>query len=160
MIESEKSAAKICSCFGHHSVEITQELRERTAAAINDAIDDGVREFLFGGLSDFDDLVYEIVSQRKSERPELDIKRTFCFPLDHDLHRYPHWFLKREYESLECPQKSFDYWYKSLYFRNCAMIDESDIVLFYAEDRPNSGAYKAYQYAIGKHKKAVNLANS
>ena len=53
---------------------------------------------------------------------------------------------------------SFEGWYKSIYFRNCAMIDESDVVIFYAEERENSGAYKAYKYAKGKKEKhVVNL---
>ena len=36
--------------------------------------------------------------------------------------------------------------------------DESDVVIFYAEERENSGAYKAYKYAKGKKEKyIVNL---
>ena len=53
---------------------------------------------------------------------------------------------------------SFDGWYKSIYFRNCAMIDESDLVIFYAQEREDSGAYKAYKYAKKKKEKyIVNL---
>ena len=53
---------------------------------------------------------------------------------------------------------AFSGWYKSIYFRNCAMIDESDVVIFYAEEREDSGAYKAYSYAKKKKgKKIINL---
>lgn len=149
---------KVCSCFGHFSVEITDELRIRTGKEIDKAIADGVRIFLFGGRSDFDDLVYDIVSEKKTQEAVLDVKRVFCFPLDQQLRKPPRWFQRKEYESLECPCKAFDWWYTSIYYRNCAMIDQSDLVLFYAEERANSGAYKAYKYAVKTHKKLVNFA--
>ena len=154
MIEQDK----VCSCFGHQKVEITDELRAEVEIAIDGAIKDGVRTFLFGGLSDFDDLVYDVVSERKKKSPEIGIKRVFCFPLDRDLHKPPHWFERKEYEALEVPAKSFDYWYTSLYYRNCAMIDMSDVVLFYAEQRERSGAYKALEYAKKAHKSIINFA--
>ncbi len=149
---------KICSCFGHSDVEITDELRARTSKEIDKAVADGIKNFLFGGRSDFDDLVYDIVSQKMQRQPTLGIKRIFCFPLDRDLIKPPYWFVKKEYEGYDCPPKDFYSWYTALYYRNCAMIDQSDLVLFYAEARENSGAYKAYKYAVKKHKKIVNLA--
>lgn len=152
---SEKE--KVCSCFGHFRVEITDGLRARTGKEVDDAVADGVRIFLFGGRSDFDDLVYDIVTDRMTKNPQLGIKRIFCFPLDKQLRTPPHWFKRKEYEALVCPSKDFDWWYTSIYYRNCAMIDQSDLVLFYAEERENSGAYKTYKYAVKIHKKLVNL---
>ena len=35
------------------------------------------------------------------------------------------------------------------------MIDKSDFVIFYAEERKNSGAYKAYKYARKKKGKQI-----
>ena len=38
------------------------------------------------------------------------------------------------------------------------MIDASDFVVFYAENREDSGAYKAYRYAkLKKNKQIFNL---
>ena len=37
------------------------------------------------------------------------------------------------------------------------MIDKSDIVLFYVEERENSGAYKAFKYAKQKKKEIINF---
>ena len=37
------------------------------------------------------------------------------------------------------------------------MIDQSDFILFWVEERENSGAYKTYLYAVKKHKRIVNL---
>lgn len=148
---------KTCSCFGHSDVEITDDLRARTRKEIDRAVDDGVRIFLFGGRSDFDDLCYDLVTEKKNANPGLDIKRVFCFALDDQLRKPPRWFIKKEYEALECPAKDFDYWYTAIYYRNLAMIDRSDLILFFVERRENSGAYKTYQYAVKKHKCFVNL---
>ncbi len=59
------AAIKTCSCFGHSVVDITDELIERTRTEIDRAIQDGVRIFLFGGRSDFDDLCYDLVTEKK-----------------------------------------------------------------------------------------------
>ena len=152
--------AKVCSCFGHFNVEITDELRARTTEEIDKAIADGFRVFLFGGRSDFDDLVYDIVSEKRAQNLQLGIKRIFCVPMENNLRKPQSWLKHKEYEGCECPMKSFDGWYKSIYFRNCAMIDQSDLVLFYAHEIADSGAYKAYKYAVKAHKKIVNFAIS
>ncbi len=148
---------KTCSCFGHSKVNITDELIARTRIEIDKAVADGVRIFLFGGRSDFDDLCYDLVTEKRNAEPQLDIKRVFCFALDEQLRKPPRWFIKKEYEALECPTKSFDYWYTSIYYRNLAMIDQSDLILFWVEKREISGAYKTYRYAVKKQKNIINL---
>lgn len=152
-----KTIEKTCSCFGHLDVDITDDLRARTKTEIDKAVSDGVRIFLFGGRSDFDDLCYDLVTEKKNAEPQLGIKRVFCFALDKQLRKPPWWFKRKEYEALECPTKDFDYWYTSIYYRNLEMIDQSDLILFWAEKRENSGAYKTYLYAVKKHKHIVNL---
>ncbi len=67
------------------------------------------------------------------------------------------YFKKENYEEIIYLMPSFEGWYKSIYYRNCAMIDRSDLVIFYAENREKSGAYKAYKYANKKHKRVINL---
>lgn len=148
---------KTCSCFGHSDADITDDLIARTRIEIDKAVADGVRIFLFGGLSDFDDLCYDIVTEKRNANPQLGIKRVFCFALDDQLRKPPKWFSRKEYEALECPPKQFDYWYKAIYYRNLAMIDRSDLILFWVEQRENSGAYKTYRYAVKKRKRIVNL---
>ena len=148
---------KTCSCFGHSDVDITDDLIARTRIEIGKAIEDSVRIFLFGGRSDFDDLCYDLVTEKKNDNPQLNIKRVFCFALDKQLRKPPRWYVPKEYEALECPTKDFDYWYTAIYYRNLAMIDQSDLILFWVEERENSGAYKTYRYAVKKHKRIVNL---
>lgn len=149
---------KVCACFGHFTVEITETLKASVSAEIQNAIADGVRTFLFGGRSDFDDLVYDIVTEAMGRDPSIGLKRIFCVPMEKDVRRPPHWVQAKQYEGLECPVKACEWWYKAIYYRNCAMVDMSDVILFYAEERANSGAYKTYRYARKSHKKIVNFA--
>lgn len=146
---------KTCSCFGHSHVDMTDELKARTRIEIDRAVEDGVRIFLFGGRSDFDDLCYDLVTEKRNADPQLKIKRVFCFALENQLRKPPRWFILKEYEALECPTKHFDYWYTAIYYRNLAMIDQSDLILFWVKRRENSGAYKTYQYAVKKRKPSL-----
>ena len=149
---------KICSFFGHRNVEITDGLYATTTAEIFKAVDFGCRVFYFGGYGDFDALCYQIVSKIQDEFPSLKIKRVYCVAQERYLRKKVRYFNREDYDEVIYLTPSFEGWYKSIYFRNCAMIDESDCVIFYAENRENSGAYKAYKYAEKrKGKRLVNL---
>ena len=101
--------------------------------------------------------IYVMTLWPENADPQLKIKRVFCFALENQLRKPPRWFILKEYEALECPTKHFDYWYTAIYYRNLAMIDQSDLILFWVKRRENSGAYKTYQYAVKKRKHIVNL---
>ena len=149
---------KICSFFGHREVEITEELRTITTAEIEKSLELGCRVFYFGGYGDFDDLCYQIVSKLKTDKIELGIKRVYCVSQERYLWKKCRYFQREDYDEIIYLSPSFSGWYKSIYFRNCAMIDASDVVIFYAEQRQSSGAYKTYLYAKKKKdKKIVNL---
>ncbi len=154
----EMEESKICSFFGHRAVEETDELRATTTAEIMKAVDFGCRVFYFGGYGDFDELCYKIVTEMAQKNPSLGIKRIYCVSQERYLRKKWKYFGEDDYEEIIYLTPSFEGWYKSIYFRNCAMIDGSDYVIFYAENRRESGAYKAYQYARKqKEKRVVNL---
>lgn len=148
---------KICSFFGHRDVEITENLYATTAAEIKKSVEFGCRIFYFGGYGDFDELCYKIVTQIKEEQPDLEIKRIYCVAQEKYLWKKVRYFNAEDYDEVIYLQPSFEGWYKSIYFRNCAMIDKSDYVIFYAEDKENSGAFKAFKYA--KKKKGKEIVN-
>lgn len=151
---------KICSFFGHRDVEITDELYAITTAEILKSVDFGCRIFYFGGYGDFDTLCYQIVSKIKEEHSTLGIRRIYCVSQERYLRKNTRYFRREDYDDVIYLLPSFEGWYKSIYFRNCAMIDESDTVIFYAEERENSGAYKAFKYAKKKRdKQIINLWN-
>ena len=109
---------------------------------------------MYIGYGDFDDLCYNIVSELK-ENSVSDIQRIYCVSQEQYLRKRVRYFRREDYDDVIYLIPSFDGWYKSIYFRNIAMIDNSDVVIFFAEERQNSGAYKAYKYA--KAKKARQL---
>lgn len=145
----------ICSFFGHRDTAVTDKLYADTFSAIERAIELGCRVFYFGGYGSFDELCYEIVTKIKSDNLHLEIKRTYCVTQERYLRKKSYCFKRENYDEVIFLVPSFSGWYKSIYFRNCAMIDRSDIVLFYAKPRADSGAYKAYKYAKGKTDKLI-----
>ena len=147
--------AMICSFFGHRELSDTEALCPVLKREIENAVADGCRIFYFGGYGEFDRLCYRIVTECKTESPSLNIKRIYCVPREEYLRKTVRYFKREDYDDVIFLSPSFSGWYKSIYFRNCAMIDESDRVIFYAEDRKDSGAYKAYRYAVRKKKTGV-----
>ena len=149
---------KICSFFGHRELELTEELYATTAAEIFKSVNLGCRVFYFGGYGEFDALCYKIVTKLSKENPALALKRVYCVAQERFLRKKTRFFNRNDYDEVIYLPPSFNGWYKSIYFRNCAMIDESDFIIFYAQARKDSGAYKAYQYAKKKQGKyVVNL---
>ena len=146
---------KICCFFGHWETQVTDELYNATKKEFIKAITFGCRTFLFGGFGRFDDLCYEIVTKIKNEEPELKLNRIYCVPLEKQLKKGSRFFNPADFEDVVYLEPSFSGWYKSIYFRNCAMIDASDYVIFYAENKEDSGAYKAYKYAVKKKDKII-----
>ena len=146
---------RICSFFGHSELEITNEIYTKTAAAITKAVDDGFRIFYFGGFGAFDDLCHKIVSDIRSKSPELGITRTYIACSERDVRKPKLWMNSSNYEEITVLPITFDYWYTRIYYRNCAIIDRSNLIIFYAEEKQNSGAYKAYKYAKTRKKEIV-----
>ena len=148
---------KICAFFGHRTIENAEALYATVTAEVLQSVEEGCRIFYFGGFGEFDALCYEVVSQLMRKYPNAGFQRVYCVALERSL-RNERKRLQGAYEDIVYLTPSFTGWYKSIYFRNCAMIDESDKVIFYAEAREDSGAYKAYVYAKkSKGKKVVNL---
>ena len=151
---------KICAFFGHREIEKTNELYQKTYDEIVKVINLGCVNFYFGGYGEFDELCYQIVSKIKLSNPNLNITRTYCVSQEKFLYKKVRFFNKENYENVIYLTPSFDGWYQSIYFRTLAMIDVCDFIIFYVTRITNSGAYKAYQYAIKqKDKVVINIAN-
>lgn len=148
---------KTCSVFGHSKIEITNELEIKLFETCKELIEKGYVYFYFGGFGMFDELCHKVVSKLKEINNH--IKRVFCLSDPRHLRtsKRPIWLKNEDYEEFVYLDLEFDWWYQRIYYRNCAMIDKSDIVLFYIEERENSGAYIAYKYAKQKKKKIINL---
>ena len=147
----------ISSFFGHRTIEANEKLYATLTAEILKSVEFGCRTFYFGGFGEFDELWYMIVSQIREENQTLSISRIYCVAEERLLRKKYKYFDTDKYEDFVYLNPSFEGWYKSIYYRNCAMIDASDYVIFYAEERAESGAYKAYKYA--KRKKEKHIVN-
>lgn len=149
---------KICSFFGHRDVDITEQLSAATSIEISQAVKLGYRTFYFGGYGNFDNLCYRILTKIKMDNPHLEIKRIYCVSQERYLRKKVRYFNREDYEEIVYLTPSFVGWYKSIYFRNCAMIDKSNLIIFYTQNKEDSGAYKAYKYARKKKdKQIINL---
>lgn len=137
---------KICTFFGHREMEIPDGLCEAIAAEAKRAIEFGCRKFQFLGYGDFDDLCHRIVKDIVKASPERIHIHVRCVLYEKLLQedRYA-----EDHESAMFGMNSFE----SLKQRACIdehyhhMVEESDYMVFYAEEREDSAAYRAFQHA-------------
>ncbi len=143
--------------FGHSKIEINKELENILFNTFENLIIQGCEDFYFGGFGEFDELCHKVISNLKNTYPNL--QRIFCLsnPKHQQISKRPKWLKNEDYEKFTYLNLEFDWWYKRIFYRNCAMIDHSDFVVFYVEPRENSGAYKAYQYAKRNKKQIINV---
>ena len=162
-----------CCFFGHRKIEVTDELVNRLQEVVEDLITrKKVDTFLFGSKSQFDKLCLSVVTEFKKKYPH--IRRIYVraeFPYnDEDYTAY----LLKSYDHTYYPERVVNAG-KAVYVeRNCEMIDNSSYcVIYYDENympprrknckrdlfdyQPNSGTKRAYDYAVKKGLKIVNL---
>ena len=147
----------ICSVFGHRKIEECIDDEKLKYIFLYLITEKGVDTFYFGEFGEFDRLCHKIVTELKKAFTHLS--RVYCLEdakllLPKNAVKY---LDKSKYEDFVFLPLSFDGWYKRIYFRNCAMIDASDFIVFYAKERPDSGAWKAYKYAVKRKKLLVNI---
>ena len=159
-------------CFiGHRNINYTPELRERINQLIYKLIESGTVEFIFGDNSAFNDLCYDVVTELKEKYPEIN--RIHFRTSYENADEYTLRFLLAGYEKTICPKGVGSAGKASYIERNQAMMDESDICIFYynekylppkrkyaeaafTDQQPNSGTAIAYAYAVKKKKKIIN----
>lgn len=147
---------KACSFFGHRNLVLTNQLREKLEDEIKQTIvDQDCCMFYFGEFGEFDDVCYKIVSELKVLYPQ--VRRIYVATNEKDLCRHKK-TREKVYEEQIIFSLKFNWWYQIIYYRNIAIIDNSDFVIFYVENKNNSGAYKALQHAKKNKKSYINIA--
>lgn len=160
-------------CFiGHRQIKITEDLRRRLRGLLLELIGEGTTEFLFGDHSQFDGLCYEIVTELRSEFPQL--RRVKYRTHSPELSEYAKLFFLTGYEDSICPAGVAAAGRAAYVERNRAMIRDSDVCVFFysatyapwrrkesegstAGHRPPSGTALAYNYALQTGKRVENL---
>ena len=169
---------KVCCVIGHRKIEETQELIDNTKRIIRELIEeDKVTTFLFGSKSQFTNLCYDIITDFVENGAYYGLSRIKVraeYPIiSKDYYEYLKTFYEETYYYDE--KLLSNKW--SYIKRDRYLIDNSDISLFYYDDnytpidkitnnktyfpikKKVSGTQLAYEYAIKKNKKIINLFN-
>ena len=178
---------KVCSFFGHRTIKITKELKEKAKKVIEDLIvNHNVLTFLFGSRSDFDHLCHLVVTELKEKYPNITRKCYTCRSETCTLEsERAHWeeiysHFRKEKVTLLGVEEEVEH--KTKYTsgragyveRNQAMINDSDYCIFYYDEnyqpemrkyskrsigyyQPKSGTALAYAYAKQKKKIILNV---
>ncbi len=170
-------------CFiGHRKINTTDELKQKVRNTVTQLIEnEGIVNFIFGSRSEFNSLCHDIVTQLQEKYP--NIKR-IVFTCRHEfaILKESKAEIERIHEVIHKEKCSFEdydeeYEHPTKYSsgranyveRNQAMIKESDICIFYYDEKylppkhktydyqPNSGTALAYEFAKQKKKRIINL---
>lgn len=163
------------ACFiGHKTIEKNDELIASLKETIVTLINKGVTTFLFGSMSQFNDLSWEVVTELK-KRYHF-IKRVYVRSAYQHMDKSYEDYLLKSYEETYFPPKIEHAGKYSYIERNYEMIDTSTYCVFYFNEgyiappkrqskhnnmlttpRRNSGTKIAYTYATRKKKEIINL---
>ena len=171
------SIEKTACFFGHRKISATDGLKTVLYREIENLIVfDKITTFLFGSKSQFDDLCYQVVTILKNKHPDIQriyVRAEFEY-IDGEGSRAYREGLLEHYEDTYYPECVSGAG-KAVYVkRNQHMIDKSSVcVVFYDKNylparrkqsrrdlfdyQPASGTGIAYQYAVKKKKKIINI---
>ena len=168
---------KTCCFFGHRKLADTgtEQLRKRLHKIIEELIIyNNVSVFLFGSRSDFDRLCREVVAELKERHPHIHriyIRAEYQY-INDSYEKYLLGSCDETYYSERAVNAG-----RAVYVeRNRDMIDKSEICVVYYKDgylpprrknsrrdwtdyQPKSGTRIAYDYAVRKQRKIINIFN-
>lgn len=164
---------KSCCFIGHRTIKDKETIEKRLIEKVTTLIKEGVDTFYFGSRSRFDDLAWEVVSKLKKEYQEIKriyVRSSYAY-IDDSYKNY----LLESYEDTYMPDGVENAGAASYVERNQAMINLSDVCVFYYDEnylparrkqsrcalsdyQPKSGTKIAFDYATKKGKKIINIA--
>ena len=178
---------KTCSFFGHRKIDITNELQYKLKEVIEDLIiNQNTLTFLFGSQSDFDKLCHTVVTNLKKKYPKIKriaytCKNEKCI-LEHEKEQWEKRLSLISNKTIQILSFDEEFEHSTKYTsgrssyieRNQAMINNSDICIFYYDNtyqpktrkyykhsniyyQPNSGTRLAFKYAEKKNKTIINI---
>lgn len=154
-------------CFiGHRYINITKELIFLLRETIYELLTKGFTTFLFGSMSEFDNFAWEVVTNFKSEYP--NIKRVYVRSAYQNITKSYEQYLLKRYEETYFSSKLENAGKYAYVERNFEMIDKSACCIFYYNEnyipqtksksvQRKSGTKIAYEYAQKKKKFIVNV---
>lgn len=163
---------KICCFFGHRNAKETPDLYNKVRETILHLLqENNATVFLFGGASKFDDLCLKVVTELKTNYPQ--IHRVYVRAQSSHINNEYKQNLLQYYDDTLLPS-GIDSAGKAAYVeRNQAVINASDFCIFYynKDYQPpqtkkrnpttnlsaTSGTKLAYEYAKKQNKEILNL---
>ena len=156
---------KTCCFVGHRKIEVTPELENKIKNVVEELIiHQNVKDFLFGSMSEFDDLCYEIVKSLKEKYNY--IKRIYVRSSYEEISETYKSYLLKSFEDTFYPKECIGAGKLSHIIRNQVMIKSSDFCIFYYDTnylpnkvtykhslfphQPKSGTSIAFKYAMQK----------
>lgn len=173
----------VCSFFCHRKIEITERLKQKVKAIIEDLIiNHKVSTFLFGSRSDFNYLCHLVVTELKDiKRVAYTCMSETCI-LESERQKWEEIYSNFEKHEIHLlgVEEIFEHNTKytsgqaSYVERNQAIINDSDYCIFYYDEnfqpkmrkyssrsvnyyQPKSGTILAYKYAKQKRKIIINI---
>ncbi|MEE0913141.1 MAG: SLOG family protein [Ruminococcus sp.] len=143
---------RACCGFGHR--DVFENISDQLYNTLLHIAEQGCKKFYTGGMGEFDKLFSSAVRRTKSMFP--DIKLICVKPyMTKDINENGEYLLTL-YDDIIIPTELADVHYKAvIQKRNQWMIEESDLLVFYAR-RKYGGAYDALRYAK-RNKKTIVL---
>lgn len=178
---------KVCSFFGHRKIKETEDLVQCLRNKIVELIEQyGVKIFLFGSRSDFDELCHRMVTELRVKYPDLQRRAYTCRSetciLENEREKWERIYSEvknREVHLLGVEQEvehknKWTAGRASYVERNQAMIDDSDYCIFYynpyyqpprrkyskrslGDYQPKSGTQLALDYAYQRKRAGKEL---
>ncbi len=173
--------------IGHRTIADSEQLKIRLIKVVSDLISNGVDTFLFGSKSEFNSFSWDVVTELQRQFPNIkrinyNAPHEAAFTSKEERIQSEQFFsnmLKREvhfedYEETVDSQRARKANKNAYIMRNQEMIDNSNICIFYYnkdylpprskrakrdvfEYQSKSGTAIAFQYAIAKKKRILNI---
>ena len=161
-----------CCFIGHRKVNDVASVTERVKSVVMELLVKGISRFLFGSRSEFNDICLLVVTELQKDYPE--IVRVYVrsqYPELSDMYKK---YLLEGYDETVFPKGVENAGRASYVERNEYMIDSSSVCVFYYDEnykpvvkksvnrhlpdiQPKSGTKTAFEYAVRKQKKIVNV---
>ena len=118
-------------------------------------VEQGSKEFLSGGIGDWDDICSSAVRRAKRNYPHIQLCLVIPY-MSQSINRHKDYF-EDMYDKIILPEWADTVHYKAaITMRNRWMIDKSGIMLAFVK-RDCGGAYKAMKYAQKQGIKVLNF---
>lgn len=161
-----------CCFIGHRKVNDVASVTERIKPVVMELLVQGISRFLFGSRSEFDDICLSVITELKKDYPE--IVRVYVrtqYPEISDMYKK---YLLEGYDETVFPKGVENAGRASYIERNEYMIENCSVCVFYYDDaykpvikkaanshlpdiQPKSGTKTAFEYAVKKKKKIINV---